>query len=116
MGMMTVEKITTLNEYQQAASRTAIYPGRESKDGINYCAIGLAGEVGEFLNKWKKVLRDDDFSHHAGLVDELADVLWYAAMAADELGVTLEDVANRNIEKLASRQERGKIKGNGDDR
>ena len=47
---------------------------------------------------------------------ELGDVLWYVADIAHYLGATLNDVADMNIEKLASRQDRGVIQGNGDNR
>lgn len=50
------------------------------------------------------------------LVKELGDEMWYCAAKATELGVTLEEVCQTNIEKLASRQERGVIKGSGDER
>jgi NTP pyrophosphatase (non-canonical NTP hydrolase) len=52
----------------------------------------------------------------ADLYSELGDVLWYCATMADELGVNLEDVAISNINKLADRLNRGKIKGSGDNR
>ena len=51
-----------------------------------------------------------------GLALELGDVLWYISTLADDLGVTLEEVAKANIEKLQSRMERNKIKGDGDNR
>ena len=47
---------------------------------------------------------------------ELGDVLWYLSMVAYELEYDLNDVAKMNIEKLASRKKRNKIKGSGDDR
>lgn len=37
------------------------------------------------------------------LVDELGDVLWYAAVTAAGIGVTLEDVMQHNIDKLRKR-------------
>ncbi|MBU3942519.1 hypothetical protein KKA24_00885, partial [Patescibacteria group bacterium] len=68
----------------------------------------------------KKVFRDND-----GVLDEerkqmlkkeLGDVLWYLAQLSTELGLSFDDVANFNIEKLASRKERGTIHGDGDNR
>ena len=50
------------------------------------------------------------------LVKELGDVLWYINALAIELGVTLESVAQANIEKLAGRAERGTILSSGDNR
>lgn len=48
--------------------------------------------------------------------DELGDTLWYVAVLADHFGLPFEDIAERNIRKLADRQQRGAIGGSGDDR
>jgi NTP pyrophosphatase (non-canonical NTP hydrolase) len=45
---------------------------------------------------------------------ELGDVLWYMAQIATELDLSLQEVAEANLEKLFSRLERGQIKGEGD--
>lgn len=111
-------KITGLNEYQQRALETAIYP-KEQK--IIYPSLGLGGEAGEVLDKVKKVLRDNnsDFSdadrRHA-IAEELGDCCWYLAVLAHDLGYTLEEIAELNYEKLQSRKERGKLHGSGDNR
>lgn len=107
----------TINEYQQKALETAIYP-KEQK--IIYPTLGLTGEAGEVSDKVKKVLRDNNglFSDDkkAELAKEIGDVLWYCATLANDLGYTLEEVAQVNIDKLNSRKERGVISGNGDNR
>lgn len=109
--------ITTLNYYQQEATKTAIY-GAGNK--INYPILGLVGEAGELANKYKKVLRDNNGGlsedKRQALIDELGDVLWYCAALANDLEVSLEEVATRNIDKLRSRAERGTIQGSGDNR
>ena len=92
-------------EYQSAASRTALYPRRLSN--LEYPTLGLTGEAGEVANIVKKIQRDfggeitDEVRQK--LKDELGDVLWYISACADELGLTLEEVAGFNIEKLAKR-------------
>jgi NTP pyrophosphatase (non-canonical NTP hydrolase) len=107
-----------LQTYQEASRATAIYPNQG--DNWTYPALGLAGEVGEICNKLKKVMRDDggvlSDSVRATLADELGDVLWYVAQLATELKLDLNDVAAQNLVKLASRQQRGTIGGNGDQR
>lgn len=106
-----------LNEYQKEALVTAIYP---EKMRINYPTLGLCGESGEVADKVKKVYRDHEgiFSPDIKkeILKEIGDVLWYVAVLSHDLGFTLEDVANANIEKLRSRKARGVIEGNGDNR
>ncbi|MEZ4102976.1 MAG: MazG nucleotide pyrophosphohydrolase domain-containing protein [Candidatus Paceibacterota bacterium] len=50
------------------------------------------------------------------LKKEIGDVLWYLSALSNDLGFTLEEVAEKNLEKLKSRQERGVVHGNGDNR
>lgn len=105
------------NDYQSQTEKTAIYP---IEIGLAYVTMGLAGEAGEIANKVKKIYRDKDGNLDAEtamtLADELGDVLWYVSQLATELGVNLEDVAQNNIEKLTSRQKRGTLTGEGDNR
>lgn len=108
------------NEYQKCAAATALYPDKGGLGGLSYCALGLTGEAGEFANKVKKLIRGDVSvplaERDAKLVDELGDVLWYIAECAANLGVDLEVVAQRNLEKLAARKTAGTVRGEGDDR
>ena len=46
----------------------------------------------------------------------MGDVLWYVANLAKELGISMDEVAQKNIEKLQSRQQRGELHGSGDNR
>ena len=76
-------------------------------------AISLNLEAAEVLEhfQWRDEPKDP-----AALADELADVLWYLAAAAHELGMTLDDIAIRSIRKIESRKKRGVIHGEGDKR
>lgn len=109
-----------LDEYQAHAIQTAIYPGRWEVGGLLYATLGLTGEAGEVADKVKKIVRDDEGVLHddkaAAIAKELGDVLWYAAMVADELGFKLSEVAEANVDKLSSRAERGVLSGAGDER
>lgn len=106
-----------INEYQKAALTTAVYP--EDKR-IIYPALGMCGEAGEVADKVKKVIRDNNqqFTDDRKLeiAKEVGDVLWYCATMAHDIGFSLEEVAQMNIEKLASRKQRGKLSGSGDNR
>jgi len=108
----------TLNEYQEMAKKTAIFP--ESAK-YSYPALGLAGEAGEVSNKVKKLIRDGATEEELNeklmdIADELGDVLWYVAAMADACGVSLEHIAKSNLHKLADRQRRNKLQGDGDKR
>lgn len=106
-----------MNQFQDAAKDVAIYRNN-TDDGIGYTSLGLAGEAGEVANKVKKWKRGDMTQSELEdvLLDELGDVLWYVAMLAHEAGWSLDQIAQRNIEKLSSRKARGKLKGDGDER
>lgn len=115
----------TVNEYQEAALATAVYP---EQFRVIYPALGMNGEAGEVADKVKKIIRDTVFSvddygaivlshdNRIELAKEIGDVLWYCAILANDLGMKLDDVAQMNINKLKSRQERGKLSGSGDNR
>ena len=97
--------------------RTALYPREHA---IVYPTLGLNGEAGEVADKVKKTIRDFGgvFSdeRRQAIAMELGDVMWYAATLANDLGFTLNEIADMNIAKLQSRVERGKLHGEGDNR
>lgn len=82
--------------------------------------LGLAGESGEVMEKFKKLIRDKQGrltdQDKAEIVKELGDILWYINAVAHLLGSSLEDVARLNNQKLLSRQSRGELGGSGDNR
>ena len=95
----------TLNDYQRMARRTA--GDKRKSDKMEEALFGLAGEVGELCDHYKKFKHqghDLDYDHMA---EEAGDVLWYLAEIADALGLTLEDIARRNIDKLRKRYPNG---------
>lgn len=104
-------------QYQQQARLTAIYPRSHM---IIYPALGLAGEAGETCEKVKKWIRDDNGvmteERKQMISKEIGDTIWYCSNLATDCGLDLQRIANDNLAKLASRQERGKLQGSGDDR
>jgi NTP pyrophosphatase (non-canonical NTP hydrolase) len=106
-----------LAEYQRRSRRTAQYP-REA--WLAYPALGLAGEAGEVAEHAKKAIRDDGGEvtpqRREAMAKELGDVLWYVAQLASELGLELDAIAQMNLDKLLSRQQRGVLSGSGDER
>lgn len=123
-----------LNEYQKRAMSTCM----PSCENFSYMMLNLVGEVGEFASKVAKMVRkgqveidtmDDKTSdlfpmmslpQWVYLQDELkkeaGDILWQLSGLCHVMGWDLEDVARQNLQKLASRKERGVIDGDGDNR
>ena len=100
--------------YSEDVEAFTRYPNAGDRDAwsINYCAVGLGGEIGELLNDWKKAIRDEKVGQQRRrpgverrdkLLDELADVLWYAVRLEHGLGSDLETVAQENVRKLETR-------------
>lgn len=102
------------NEYQEQAHTFASY------EGYLYPVLGIAEEAGEVAGKFAKAIRDEGGmmteERRQSAIKELGDVLWMAAEICTNLGVTLEEVMQTNIEKLSDRKRRGVIGGSGDDR
>ena len=107
----------TFDEYQDKAMQTAKEYGEQA---FNYGGLGLASEAGEVAGKLKRVIREDNNQitedMRSDLKKELGDVLWYINFLATKLNLTLEEVAEANVEKLHSRKDRGVLMGQGDNR
>lgn len=109
----------TLNEYQKLALKTALNHPESIMDKTIW-VMGIAGEAGEVVEKWKKivaykdgVISDEDLHQ---LKKEMGDVVWYVAVLANSLGLSFEEVMQHNVEKLQDRMKRGVTKGEGDNR
>jgi len=110
------------NEYQQRARETAVYPLLNFN--LVYPAMGLSGEAGEVCEKVKKYWRRTKYldPRHMTLDEgsliahELGDVLWYVAAMCSELRINMDEVAQRNLEKLHNRAVNKTLKGEGDER
>lgn len=118
-----------LNDYQEKAMKTCM----DSCYNDSYMLLNLVAEVGEFAGKIAKAIRKDEIEVYASnflyysnperdqiiekeLMLEAGDILWQLAGLCKTMCWTLEDVAQANLDKLASRQQRGVIDGNGDHR
>jgi len=111
----------TMNNYQDEAAEFAIYKWK-----VIYPALALSEEAGEVSGKLSKLIRDQHVkfdgsesltdSQRADIIFELGDVMWNVANLAKDLGVSLNEVAQMNIEKLQLRTKRNTISGSGDHR
>jgi NTP pyrophosphatase (non-canonical NTP hydrolase) len=109
----------TFEEYQRTALETAIFNKDPLMDKTIW-AMGISGEAGEVLEKWKKIVAYNDGivteQDKQEIKKELGDVIWYVALMAHSLNLSLEEIILLNVEKLADRKERGVQKGAGDNR
>ena len=95
-----------MDEYQQLALRTAGHTEDRQKV-LTYTALGLTGESGEVAEMVKKAFFHGHVLDRGALAKELGDVLWYLAVMADGLGLSLESIAAENIAKLRARYPEG---------
>src|SRR6056300_920357 len=109
---LVIEEVMTAEFYEMKAGQTAIFPKYKA---LEYLALGLTSEAGEVAGKIKKIIRDGKGNKEA-IAYEIGDVLWYCAVLASELGVELNDIMKKNLQKLHDRKERGTLQGSGDRR
>lgn len=122
-----------LNEYQKKAMSTCM----PSCENFSYMFLNLVGEVGEFASKIAKAIRKEHLNigcndiiagihfdeyaenleqNRSDLKAECGDILWQLSSLCQVMGWSLEEVAEQNLAKLASRKSRNLIDGSGDNR
>lgn len=126
-----MDRQLSLNEYQELAMKTCM----QSCDNFSYMMLNLVGEVGELASKVAKDIRkrqvtigdvendltpempfDEWHVRDAEYMHEAGDILWQLAGLCKVMGWDLNAVGNANLTKLASRAQRNKIVGDGDNR
>ena len=96
----------TPNEYQKLAM-TTLNPALSNEEVLCNGVMGLCGEAGEAIDLVKKHLYHGHPLDREALIKELGDIAWYLAETATALNVPLEEVLERNIEKLRRRYPEG---------
>lgn len=96
------DKAMTFNDYQMLVHKTS-----GNKSCLEMCALGLAGESGEFADLVKKVVYHNHDLNVEKLNEELGDILWYIAEACTQLDISMGTIAERNIAKLKHRYPEG---------
>jgi NTP pyrophosphatase (non-canonical NTP hydrolase) len=106
-------------EYQKDSVRSDLNVVVKDSN-LAYYALGLCDEAGEVAGKVKKLYRDHNGvlteEYKKEIEKELGDVVWYLSQMCTKLGVSFEEVAQMNLDKLKSRMDRGKLTGSGDNR
>ncbi len=103
---------TTFSEYEKERLAAQGTP-RPKHDGLASGALGLTGEAGEFAELVKKHLFHGIPLDKDACIKELGDVLWYVMYCAQYVGSSLEEVAQKNNEKLRARYPNGWELGGG---
>ena len=107
------------DDYQKQAQQTVITNIDPLMDKTIW-VLGISGDASEIAEKWKKIVAYENGEmteeKRAELAKEMGDVLWYLAAFAQSLGLSLQDIAEKNIEKVLSRKDRGVTRGRGDNR
>ena len=96
----------TANEYQKLAM-TTLNPALSKKDVLIKGVMGQCGESGEAIDIVKNNLAQGHPLDREKLLKELGDIAWYLAETATALDVSLEEVLERNIQKLRQRYPQG---------
>lgn len=107
-----------MNEYTLRSAEFNLLTDKSLILRLSYLTLGLSGESGEVCNKFKKVIRDNKSIDElkSELKSELGDVLWYLANLSAELGFSLQEIAELNLQKLEDRKSRDVLSGSGDNR
>tara|TARA_R100001443_G_scaffold12706_1_gene22399 strand:- start:155 stop:505 length:351 start_codon:yes stop_codon:yes gene_type:complete len=100
------------NTFQEACKRTANPDISWTDANLNW-ALGIAGEAGEYCELIKKRHFHGKELDLQDAKKELGDVLYYVAMAASNLNISLNDIAQANVAKLLSRYPNGFVRGGG---
>lgn len=113
MSKKVKKKKISLKKYQKfVASLASEDSTRTIERKLGTSGLGLAGESGEFADIVKKILyhsMDLNEEVHDHMVKELGDIMWYVAFAANTLQVDLQEIIDRNVEKLSARYPSGKF-------
>lgn len=109
--------VDSINAYQDFCATTWVNHDHPEMQ-VPHAALGLTGEAGEVAELIKKAIRGDN----DGVVDrekltkELGDVAYYLVTLARLHGIDADEILWANVAKLTSRQQRGVLKGSGDER
>jgi NTP pyrophosphatase (non-canonical NTP hydrolase) len=68
-----------------------------------HAILGMMTELGEFSDPFKKFIYYGKPIDRTNAIEELGDLLWYVAIAANALNTTISEVQRVNIEKLSKR-------------
>lgn len=87
----------TLEEYSEWVK------ARHPYESTTQAVLGLVSEAGEVAQVRRKCTGALDEASRADMIEELGDTLHYMVRLASLMGVTLSELADRNVSKLEAR-------------
>ena len=95
-----------MNDYETRALSKVNY-SLTTNERLLEGAMGLCGETGEVVDIIKKYMWQGHSLNLQHLCEELGDILWYVVDTAEAVGLTLDMIQRKNIEKLDKRYPKG---------
>ena len=99
------KKTLLLKDYQRLCLQTAKKHADNEKELCNW-GLGLAGEAGDVAGCIKKILFQGN-DQHAGVRENIGDMMWYTAMICNHFGWDLSEILQENVAKLQARYPKG---------
>lgn len=70
---------------------------------LMHACIGIGTEAGEVQDLFKKRIMYGKDVQVSDFVDEIGDLLWYIGVACNTLGISFEEIMDKNYKKLSTR-------------
>jgi NTP pyrophosphatase (non-canonical NTP hydrolase) len=107
LAMRTNDGLSELRLEQALRAEEEIYQNGVNIGEVIMGCLGISGESGEFndmIKKWIFHKKPIDLEH---LKKELGDVLWYVALICNGCEWSMDDIMQKNVDKLKARYPEG---------
>lgn len=92
------------SEYSYFVEAMTVETAKDPSEATNMAALGMAGEVGEVVERVKKWLYHDMPLRREVLVDEMGDLFWYFTLMLRTHKIDLYEVMDENERKLKEKR------------
>jgi len=92
--------------YQEESKRTCPNLNDNLREGLSdelHMVMGISTEAGELLDAYKKHFAYGKELDVVNVGEEIADIMWYISNLCRIKGINLEEMLQRNIDKLKAR-------------
>lgn len=98
------KKMMIVNDYQREAIKTDKWFDHDPTSRLLKAHIGLNLAATKLYDLIKRPLFRNESLDKAAVAEQLGDVAWYVAIVADAIGCKLEDILQRNIDKIQGKE------------